>query len=353
MKKNVKKLKVLSLIFALLFSITGCASNTNDSSETYVDSEIVKTIGNNESLEGNTFTDVFDVIYTNSGTIPNMSDDTKMQSNTRNAANVQSSTKTENNTSNAETVQSKISTPNTQIKNDSAITEPKEEIEKEESSKAENILEKNNTPSTSNTQTSSKPSSNKPRFTEPVYKYEYDNIKESTPYGNYYAWMRVYCVNDNTTNRANFKNEFKRIFGYEPTAEIQIEFVGEYLVDDYVYLQRVYEYSIKDSTYPLITDEFYVIKKKICSDGSGWCGFPVPCSMDDMDNSQRVQDLKSKMRKAFCEWYGVDYLYIVSNQDKFMVNMISELGVVRTTDGRILDAIYHYMRGVNMPVEYK
>ena len=122
------------------------------------------------------------------------------------------------------------------------------------------------------------------------------------------------------------------------------------MVDGYEGAQKIYQYTIEDSTYPLITDEFYVVKKKICADGSGWCGFPIPCSMDNMDNSQRVQNLLLDMREMFCEWYDVDYSYVTSNRDKFMVNMISEAGLMRTEDGRVLNVVYRYIRGINMPI---
>lgn len=351
MKKNVKKLKSLLLVFALLFSVTGCTSNTNSSSEISVVTEIVEITAENESTEDNNVTDESVSTDVNSGTSSNLSAASKTESIADNTVNVQSPTKTDKVTSDTVVTQSNISTPNAQINKDPVITESKEELPEEESDERKEVEEENIPPSTSNTQTSSKPSYSIPEFTEKVYEYEYENIKSDGPFNSYYAWMSVYCVGDTDANKENFKIKFKETFGFEPTAVIKVKNVGKYLVDGYQGAKWIYQYTIKDSTYPLITDEFYVVKKKLCSDGSAWCGFAVPCSMDNMDNSQRVQDLKKEMRQTFCDWYGVDYIYVVTNQDKFEINMICELGVVRTEDGRVLSAIYHYMRGINMPVE--
>ncbi|MDD6312482.1 MAG: hypothetical protein PUB08_03285, partial [Firmicutes bacterium] len=202
----------------------------------------------------------------------------------------------------------------------------------------------------STTTATTTPAVTTPKFAKQVNVYEHKNIETPRGSNDYIAYMSVYCVSDNADNRTKFANEFKKEFGFLPTAKIKSTYVGEFLVEGYEGAQKVFQYTIEDSTYPLITDEFYVVKKKICDDGSGWCGFPVPCSMDNMDNSQRVQNLLAQMRTMFCDWYGIDYSYLVANSDKFMVNCISEAGLMRTEDGRVLDVIYHLIRGVNMPI---
>ena len=49
---------------------------------------------------------------------------------------------------------------------------------------------------------------------------------------------------------------------------------------------------------------------------------------------------------------GENYLSCVMKNSfgKFMVNMISQAGLMRTLDGKVTQVVYRYTRGVNMPV---
>jgi hypothetical protein len=38
------------------------------------------------------------------------------------------------------------------------------------------------------------------------------------------------------------------------------------------------------------------------------------------------------------------------HKDKFYINMISQAGMMRTKDGRVLEVVYRYTRGINMPL---
>lgn len=341
MKKTFKKLTALLFVFVLIFSFAGCESDTGSDSKESEYSETVETLQLDESFEELTVDDESTDADTSATTSTAEKANEEEPTEGKTATTQKPPVKTENTTSNTESTQkSSVTTP-------SMDTTEKTEVTSQSNEKKE--TEPTTSNSTENT-TTSLPTVTVPAFTKSVYVYEHKNIETAAGSDDYFAWLSVYCIDDNTSNKSDFQNEFKSVFGYMPTAKIQSKYIGEFMVDGYEGVQKIYQYSIEDSTYPLITDEFYVVKKKICTDGSGWCGFPVPCSMDNMDNSQRVQNLLLEMREMFCEWYGVDYSYLTSNRDKFMVNMISEAGLMRTEDGRVLNVIYRYIRGINMPI---
>lgn len=340
MKKTFKKLTALLFVFVLIFSFAGCESDTGLDSKESEYAETVETLQRDESSEELTVDDETTDIDTGTTISTEVKVIEEEPTEEKTATTQKSPVETEDTTSNTESAQkSSVTTSSKETNKKTEVAQSKENNESETITSS----------STDNTTTSA-PIVTIPTFTESVYVYEHKNVETATGSDDYYAWLNVYCINDNTSNKNDFQNEFKSAFGYLPTAKIQIKYIGEFLVDGYEGVQKIYQYTIEDSTYPLITDEFYVVKKKICADGSGWCGFPVPCSMDNMDNSQRVQNLLLDMREMFCEWYGVDYSYVTSNRDKFMVNMISEAGLMRTEDGRVLNVIYRYIRGINMPI---
>lgn len=342
MKKTLKKLTALLFIFVLIFSFTGCESDTGLDSKESKYAETIETLQRDESSEELTVDDESTDVDTSATTSTAEKAIEEEPTEEKTVTTQKTPVETEDTTSNIEpTLKSSVTTPSTDTTKKTEVTSQSNEKKETEPTTTSN--------STENT-TTSVPTVTIPTFTKTVYVYEHKNIETATGSDDYYAWLNVYCINDNTSNKNDFQNEFKSVFGYMPTAKIQSKYIGEFLVDGYEGVQKIYQYTIEDSTYPLITDEFYVVKKKICADGSGWCGFPVPCSMDNMDNSQRVQNLLLEMREMFCEWYGVDYSYVTSNRDKFMVNMISEAGLMRTEDGRVLNVIYRYIRGINMPI---
>lgn len=187
-------------------------------------------------------------------------------------------------------------------------------------------------------------------FTYTIGDYTIENVEKEKGSDEYYAYLSSYTLDNSETYRKNFITKFKSSFGYKPNAKLVCTTIGIFKVKGYEDPQVVYQISVSDDTYPLITDEFYVLKKKICADGSAWVGFPIPCSMDNMESSVRVSKLLKEMNNIFCEWTGYDYSYISQNDDKFMVNMVSEAGKMRTLDGKITDVVYRYTRGVNMPL---
>ena len=188
-------------------------------------------------------------------------------------------------------------------------------------------------------------------FAHTIGIYTIQNLEKQKGSDDYYAHLSSYTLDKSETYRKEFIAKFASAFGYEPTAEIVCKTLGTYHIDGLKEPMEVYEFYINDDTYPLITDEFYLVKKKICADGSAWVGFPIPCSMDNMESSTRVSKLLTEMNNTFCNWTGYDYSYISQNKDKFMVNMISEAGKMRTLDGKVTDVIYRYTRGVNMPID--
>lgn len=188
-------------------------------------------------------------------------------------------------------------------------------------------------------------------FAHTIGIYTIQNLEKQKGSDDYYAHLSSYTLDKSETYRKEFIAKFASTFGYEPTAEIVCKTLGTYHIDGLKEPMEVYEFYINDGTYPLITDEFYLVKKKICADGSAWVGFPIPCSMDNMESSTRVSKLLTEMNNTFCNWTGYDYSYISQNKDKFMVNMISEAGKMRTLDGKVTDVIYRYTRGVNMPID--
>ena len=121
-------------------------------------------------------------------------------------------------------------------------------------------------------------------------------------------------------------------------------------MDDSGKVCDVYRYEIKDSTYPLLTDDFYVITRKICVDGSPWVGFSVPIDFYNEEFTQQTYDLLPVMYDEFCDWTGCDTDYINVNPEKFCVNYVSVAGKMRTEDGKVTDVAYRYIRGINIPV---
>lgn len=167
----------------------------------------------------------------------------------------------------------------------------------------------------------------------------------------YAAYITAAYIGDSEENEAHIKTEFARIFGYEAVEEVSKTLIGTFLIEGNETPQQIYTYEILDKTYPLLVDDFYVITKKICSDGSAWIGFSVPGNIYSMDQSSKVAELLSEMNEEFCEWTGYDMEYIRNNKDKFAVNRVSSAGWRRTKDGQLVELVYRYTRGFGLPIE--
>lgn len=192
------------------------------------------------------------------------------------------------------------------------------------------------------------------KFESSIGVYETKNLPSvSTYYDNKCpAWIGVYSIGKNSAIETEIKTKFADNFGYAAKESVICEHIGTYLVDCHATPQDIYQYTITDLTYPLLLDDFYVIKKKICADGSAWVGFALPGNINTMESSSRVTKLLNEMNQTFCEWTGYDLGYVIANHpQKFRYNCISSAGWFRTQDGRVLEVVYRYTRGIDLPVD--
>ncbi len=189
-------------------------------------------------------------------------------------------------------------------------------------------------------------------FEKEIGVYETKNLPPENEYSDIRdAWISVYSVSRSADIEEEIKSRFEDYFGYSPIESVKCTYVGKYIVNGYTDAQQVYQYTIKDGTYPLIEDEFYVVTRKICADGSPWVGFAVPCSMDNMEKSERVYKLVDEVERQLSEWTGHTIEYMKKDKKHFDINMIGEAGKCRTKDGKVLDVIYRYSRGYGVPVD--
>lgn len=186
-------------------------------------------------------------------------------------------------------------------------------------------------------------------FTGELDAYEYENKPVETISFDYAACMSVYKTNN--TSQQEFKDKFEEVFGFQPTYEIKCKLIGTFIIDGYDKPTNVYHYTIEDYTYELLTQDFYTIERKFCTDGSPWVGFPVPGNLDTMDTSERVWNLVDEMNRDFLEWTGYDEEFIESHSDNFCFDRISVAGYMRTKDGQVTEVIFRYTRAFDLPIE--
>ncbi len=186
-------------------------------------------------------------------------------------------------------------------------------------------------------------------FKEKIGVYYTDNVKYEylKNHFDYSAYIRVYTLNNASSNEVNIINEFKKRFGFVPTATVVAEKVGTYLVDGKV--ETVYSYSIDDKTYPFVDHKLYDVYHQICTDGkSHWVGFAIEGSVNDdwskLMSTSKVQALKKEMYKTFYEKTGHSAEYIASHEDDFCMGYISQAGTMRTEDGKLIEVLYIYCR---------
>lgn len=324
----MKKLLVSILAVVLCLCLFGCS--TTEQPGPTASSDVVSITETIESEEP-----VKDESSSGSDSSPSISDDSSPSNSIPNESDETSSTTSNNENKN------QTETPPSTNKVEKPSSKPETTDKKEDSS---------NNSTTTPPQTEPVKPLEYEEFSSSIGVYEFKNIEKKEGSEDYYAYLSVYSTKNDSEQIASFKKEFKEIFGFEPADTINCKELGTYMVSGFDEPTKVYQLSVHDDTYPLITDEFYVVKKKICADGSAWVGFPMPCSLDDMDTSERARKLLSEMNNTFCEWTGYDYAYITANEDKFMVNMISQAGLMRTLDGKVTQVVYRYTRGINMPI---
>lgn len=361
----MKKFVALALS-VLILSLVGCTENDissgdissadNIADSSFIEEDVTSESENSETIGGSDEESTFSESYiseTNSAsetntTKPNSTDNkqivnTVSKNNSENKNYSSSVNSKKENESSQKTDNSHNNQSNTE-NNTSSNNKNNSTSNSNTSSKSEENESKNNT--------SSVPQNNYSKFDKKIGVYETKNLPSVS---NYYddrcpAWISVYSVGKNAKTENEIKEKFNTAFGYYANENVVCTYVGKYIIDGYNEAEEIYQYTIQDLTYPLLQDELYVITKQLCDDGSAWVGFPVPGTLYTMDTSDRVSELINEMDKMFCEWTGYDMKYMRSHKDKFMIDMISVAGKMRTTDGKVIDVVYRYTRGVDMPV---
>lgn len=322
----MKRLSAFILALTLL-TLVGCNKANNTSSEIDIASSEIVSLTDETSLTENTTNEIIE--EENSSDEKSFETSSKQSSgNSYTYSPNSTSSKTESASTSIETSTIESSVSNTETKTES-------ETSSTESSKTESTQKVYET------------------FTSPIGIYETKNLPSVSTYydDRCPAWIGVYSIGKNANIENQIKTEFQNSFGYAANEKVEIEFVGEFIVDGYATPQDIYQYTITDLTYPLLLDDFYVIKKQVCDDGSAWVGFAVPGNVSTMDTSSRVTQLLNEMNQLFCDWTGYSLEYVQSNNlIQFIYNGTSSAGYMRTTDGRVLEVVYRYTRGINMPV---
>ena len=183
------------------------------------------------------------------------------------------------------------------------------------------------------------------KWTRSLEVYEHDNV-ELSKYLDKYAYLTVYTTERSAAKEKEFANEFKKAFGFMPTCTIQCDYFGVYEVDGYDQPKAVYQYYIYDCTYPLLEDDFYVVHKEICADGSPWVGF---CVRGDEVGTSKASKLRDEAEKMFYDWTGYDYDYISGNKSFAVHNVI--WSTARTKNNELVEIAYIFIRGYNVTTD--
>ncbi len=183
--------------------------------------------------------------------------------------------------------------------------------------------------------------------------YEYKNLEQRYWYNDHNpAWIGVFTTEKSANMEAEIKAKFQEHFGYTPNEEVVCTYVGDYFLDGQTTATSVYQYTISDATYTLLECDFYHVYTQLCTDGSGWVGFAVEGNMDTMPTGPEIWDLVEESNQIFMDWTGYDWEYIQANKgEKFWYYMLSEAGTMRTRDGELVEVVFRYIRGINMPVD--
>lgn len=186
-----------------------------------------------------------------------------------------------------------------------------------------------------------------PRFTKAVGVCKTDNVKYETANDEEYEYAAVaemyVCGSDDAKAEAKLKKEFKKAFGFTPTAKVTKEYIGRYAVDGWEEAQSIYCYQIYDTTYPLCENEMYTVYRQTCSDGSPWVGFCIYGTLDTYAaeaQTTRYQKLKEQMLEEFENVVGKSIEDMEEFPEKYSILQISQAGTMRTKDGTLVDVLY-------------
>lgn len=162
----------------------------------------------------------------------------------------------------------------------------------------------------------------------------------------YAAQTIIYTLKRDDTIEESIKAEFRKAFGFTPTAEVKFEWVGQYMLDGYDAPQEVYCYKLFDTTYPLLDNEINEVYHRVCADGSPWVGYCVYADVWVEDTQQPIyRELQQQMLDEFVEVTGktMDEL---ENDDSYFISNASE-ATMRTREGTLVDVVYFYCRGID------
>lgn len=179
-----------------------------------------------------------------------------------------------------------------------------------------------------------------------IGKYVWENRQNSMDAD--YAWISVlFCEDPDDPHYEEhteaIKAKFKEIYLYEPTYDVELEYITTQYVSGYEGKQNIYRYSISDYTYPLITDEFYTIYVKNPREGKVWVGFCMPGSLyDGIEYTDQVVELLNERDELFCELTGKSMEYMSNHPDEYLLRGIGEAGMARTLDGQFLKVVYMF-----------
>lgn len=188
-------------------------------------------------------------------------------------------------------------------------------------------------------------------FDKPIGVYEIKNLpsehfmyEEDSP-----AWISIFTTEKDDKYVAEIKSEFKAAFGYEAQEDVICEYLGDFYVEGYEGVQKVYQYYIKDKTIMLFVDEFYELSYSVCHDGCPWVGFCVPLS--NFNEDKETRRLISIMDDYFCEISGYSKEYIETHEDEFSYPyVVIWSGPYRTKDGKIINELaWIVIRGYDVP----
>ena len=244
----MKRLFVLFLAVVLCICLFGCSNAEQSGPTTSSDVvSITETIDKEGPIKEESSSD--------SDSSTSASDNSSPSNSIPNETDKNSSTSSLNENNN------KPETPTTTSKDEKPSSKPETTDKKED---------KNNNSTTTPPQTESSKPFEYEKFCHSVGVYESKNIEKKEGSEDYYAYLSVYSTKNDSEQIASFKKEFEEIFGFEPTDTINCIELGTFMVSGLDKATKVYQLTVHDDTYPLITDEFYVVKKKICADGSAW-----------------------------------------------------------------------------------